>query len=110
MLDIKNGDLLVAGASEYPIRSRAFYPNSQGVAGMMFSDAYIPCSTKRARVDGSGDEIKLDPSLGLTCTPLWPADPQKTATVVLDTPVTLLQTYLPDTDGFFELLVEELQR
>jgi hypothetical protein len=109
-LNVVEGDLLVVGAKEYPIRSCAEWEteamNTSGFRRMAKKD----CSTKRAGVITSTSAGTIATSLtGLKCTPLDPVSPEIQKRVALDAPMELLQTYLTDGDGFVHLVVEEIK-
>lgn len=113
-LDVLEGDLLIVGTHEYPIKSCAEWQtiamNSQGFRRM----ASVSASTKRAQMAGAGvNRKKGAPSTlltGLRCTPLDPVDPELRKRLALETPHELLQTFLSDGSGFVRIVVEDLKK
>jgi len=109
-LDIVEGDLLVVGAKEYPIRSCAEWEStrmfSRGFRRMAIKNA----KTKRAGVVSSTSAGTIVTHLtDLKCTPLDPVSPEIQKRVALDAPMELLQTYITDGDGFVHLVVEDIK-
>lgn len=109
MIDIQNGDILVVGGKEYPVRSAADW-NAVRITPTFVRNASIPASTKRGTSDDSG---KITPAseylTGLKCTHLDPVSAELASTAGLDTPARLRQTFVADTTGVLHLIVEELQ-
>lgn len=107
-LDIVEGDILVVGANEYPIRSCAEWA---GFAGLPIKDAIVSCSTKRSPAIAGGKRGTPAANLvGLLCTPLDPVDPDLRRRMELDTPHELLQTFIQGTTEFVHLVLEDLKR
>lgn len=110
MLDIREGDVLVVGGKEYPIRSCAEWEsdrmNSAGFRRMAKKDA----KTKRAGTISASSAGTLAVNLtDLKCTPLDPVDPQLQKRIALDAPLELLQTFITDGDSFVHLVVEDIK-
>ena len=108
-LDLREGDTLVVGSTEYPIKSCASWRwlYGAGIARLATETA----STKRppAVVAGKrGAPVTLLASI--QCTPLDPADPEIRQRLALETPHELLQTFVNGGDVFYHLIVEELKR
>lgn len=107
-IDIREGDILVNGGNEYPIRSAAYW---EGFASKPIQAANKTYSTKRSPAISSGKRGEPATNLvGLSGTPLDPVDPDIQRRLGLDTPHELLQTYIYDASGFIHLIVEELKR
>jgi hypothetical protein len=110
-MDILEGDLLVVGSKEYPIRSCAewetYRMNTPGFRRMATKSA----STKRPPALSDGKRGAPATNLtGLKCTPLDPVSPEIQKRIALDTPMELLQTFLTDNAGFVHLVVEDLKK
>jgi hypothetical protein len=109
-LDITNGDILVVGVEEYPIRAVSYWAG-HGVTNGFTKMATVTASTKRSpAVSGGKIGTPVTNISSLTCTPLDPVDPELRQRLGLDTPHEVLQVYVPDTAGFFHLILEELKR
>lgn len=109
-LDIREGDLLVAGGIEYPIRSCADWTwgyYSSGIRRLLT----VTASTKRAPalVDGKRGAPATNLT-GIKCMPLDPADAEVVQRLGLETPHELLQTIVDGGDQFYALILEELKR
>lgn len=113
-LDIKNGDVLVVGTEEYPIRAVSFWAGPSGT--MPYTGlqrlANVTASTKRSPgIVGGKVGTPVTSIASLTCTPLDPVDPELRQRLGLQTPHEVLQVFVPDTAGaFFHLILEELKR
>ena len=112
MLDILDGDFLIVGTDEYPIRSCAEWNDNRMLTPGFRRMANTTASTKRpARVGSSGKRANPEINLsGLKCTPLDPVDPELRKRLELDTPHTLLQTFVTNGSGFVRLILEDLKR
>lgn len=104
-MDIIEGDVLVVGSKEYPIKACGDWEipgmNTRSFRHMATASA----STKRTK--------KGDPAVNLTglkCVPLMPVDHELRKRLALDTPHELKQTFIADATGFVHLIVEELKR
>jgi hypothetical protein len=108
-LDITNGDILVVGSNEYPIRAVAYWAGKITASG--FSRlATVTASTKRSpAVSGGKVGAPVTKESSITCTPLDPVDPEVRQRLGLQTPHEVLQTYVVDTGGFYHLVLEELK-
>lgn len=111
-MNIREGDILVVGANEYPIRSVAEWATTRLVETRTFiKQATVVASTKRSPAVVSGKRgAPVTLLSNLKCTPLDPIDPQLRQRLALDTPHELMQTFLADEIGFVQLIVEELKR
>lgn len=111
-LDIANGDILVVGSEEYPIRAVAFWSGAVSVNGPFSNIATVTASTKRSpAISGGKVGAPVTNIVIMKCTPLDPVDPEVRQRLGLQTPHEVLQTYVPDgMNGFFHLVLEELKR
>lgn len=110
-MDILEGDVLVVGSKEYPIKECGEWStdrmNTPGFRRM----ANVAASTKRPPALSAGKRSAPATKLtGLKCTPLDPVSSEIQKRVALDTPRELLQTFLTDGDGFVHLVVEDLKK
>lgn len=111
-IDIKEGDFLVVGSTEYPIRAVSEYNSILLTYSRTFARlATVTASTKRspAVVGGKRGAPALNLT-GLKCTPLDPVDAETRQRLGLDTPHELKQTFLADATGFIHLILEDLKR
>lgn len=110
-MDIREGDVLVVGSKDYPIKECGEWAtdrmNTPGFRRM----ANVSASTKRAPAISAGKRGAPVTNLtGLKCTPLDPVSSDIQKRVALDTPMELLQTFLTDGDGFVHLVLEDLKK
>lgn len=109
MLDIIEGDILVISNKEYPIKSCAKWTGF-GSTGAFRRSARLSASTKRSAISGGMRSAAATYLTGLKATPLDPVSSDLAATVQLDTPAVLLQTFLSDGTDYVHLVVEELKQ
>lgn len=108
-LDIVTGDIYVVGSDEYPIRSCAAW--SWGYGRAMKRLLKVDASTKRQPVISGGKRGAPATNLtGLRSTPLDPLSPEIAERLALETPHTLLQTFVDGGDVFYDLVLEDLKR
>jgi hypothetical protein len=113
-LDIKEGDVLVVGANEYPIRSCAEW--SWRYSRTFRRMATVTASTKRNPALVSGKRGAPVANLtGVKCTPLDPVDPElavklRSGRSDLGTPHELLVTFVDGGNVFYRLVLEDLKR
>lgn len=109
-LDIREGDILVVGAAEYPIRSCAGW--AWGAKGRaMRRLCTVTASTKRSPAPVSGKRGTPTTNLtGIRCTPVDPVDPEVAQRLGLNTPHELLQVTADGGEYFYVLVLEELKR
>jgi hypothetical protein len=110
-MDILEGDTLVVGSKEYPIKECGEWKtdrmNTPGFRRMAVEVA----STKRPPAISDGKRGAATTNLtGLRCTPLDPVSSEIQKRVALDTPMELLQTFITDGSGFVHLVVEDLKK
>lgn len=108
-LDLREGDILVVSAVEYPIRSCAAWKWGAGRAGRRLMNQ--TASTKRSPAMVGGKRGTATTQLSaLRCSPLDPVAPDLAERMGLNTPHELLQTTVDGGDVFYVLVVEELKR
>lgn len=107
-LDISVGNLLVVAGKGYPIHSCSNWEtdrmNSMGLRRM----ARTSCGIEQV-IDMATSQDGFDTATSYKCTPLDPLSPELRATIVLQTPAVLLQTFITDGAGFVHLIVEDLK-
>ena len=111
-LDVKEGDVLVVGSSEYPIKAVEDWAMQKANSPSFRSLAIQACSTKRSpEPDAEGKtgsmELYLD---NLACTPLAPVTAELAQSRGLEAAHELLQTFIGDQDGFVRLFLMEHKR
>ena len=112
-LDIREGDYLVVGAKEYPIRACQEWAWTRQGAGGIRRFATLTASTKRQPVVTDGK--RGTPVTKLTCVKHTPLDPIQTTPEIrerldLQTPHELLETYVNGGDVFYRLVLEDLKK
>lgn len=109
MIDVREGDVLVLGGVDYPIKSCEAWPWPAGTRGVIpFVGA--TASTKRSPGIVSGKRGEPAAHLaGLRSTALYPATPDILKREDLQTPHTLLMAYLDGSDTVYALVVEDLR-
>lgn len=108
--DIKNGDFLVVGGTEYPIRSVAVWVMRPSMSVAVRRLARVNAETKRNPDVVAGKRAAPETNLtGLKCTPLDPIEPEIRERLAINTPHTLLQTFVTDNESFLHLVLEDLQ-
>jgi len=109
MLDVREGDVLVLGSTEYPIKSCEAWPWPAGTRGVVpFLGA--TASTKRSpgiTAGKRGEPVAYLASVRSTA--LYPATPDILKREDLQTPHTLLMAYLDGGDTVYALVVEDLR-
>jgi hypothetical protein len=110
VLDIREGDILVVGTKEYPIKACSEWSGSRMGMATFKRQATISASTKRAISNGDKRSPASSYLTGLTVTPLDPVNAQLATTFGLDTPHELLQTFTGDATGYLQLILEDLKR
>lgn len=115
MLDIKEGDVLVVGTKEYPIKHVSEWVFNR--PGQMSLSSFarfstVQASTKRPpTISANGLRGTSIVNLAnLYCFPLDPVDPEVRRRLALETPHELLQTFVSDNDAFYVLVLEDLKR
>lgn len=104
-MNILEGDLLVIGTKNYPIRSCAEWATTRMNTAGFRRMATLTVSTMRTK---KGEPTALLSSL--RCTPLDPVDSEIRRRLALDTPHELLQTFITDGSGFVHLVLEDIKR
>jgi len=108
-MDILEGDLLVVGSTEYPIKSCAEWSTSKFLSGSFVRLATVAVSTKRSAIANGMRSAPATNLTGLTAMPLDPVSAEQAATVHLETPAELVQTFVTDGSGFVHLILEVLK-
>lgn len=107
-LDIKEGDYLVVGGKDYPIRSCAEWSWIGGTGIKRF--LRVTASTKRQPALGSGVYGEMTTKLtDVKCMDLDPVDAELRGRLLLDTPHELLQTVADGNGVFYQLILEDLK-
>lgn len=106
-VDIVNGDLLVIGSVEYPIRAVGKWPRVQASAASFDRSATVSASTKRADVT-SGERTPAVKLVGLRVQPLMPVDADTLKKLPdINSPHLMKQTFLRDGKEMVQLIIEE---
>lgn len=109
-MDIREGDILVVGSKDYPIKSCADWQQQAFSTPGFRRMARVNASTKRApAISGGKRGDAVAKLLGLKCTPLDPVSADIQKRVALDTPMELLQTFITDGSGFVHLVIEDVK-
>jgi len=110
-IDIKEGDLLVIGSDEYPVKSVMEWSKSHFNTYGFSRMASVSASTKRNPAISSGKRGAAAEKLtGLSITPLDPVSNDIIERLALDSPVRLLQTFIADSSEFVHVIVEDLKQ
>lgn len=108
MIDIREGDVLVIGSEEYPVKAVEVWTkasfNTYGFQRM----ANVSASTKRATISSGKRSAPTANLSGLKCTPLDAITAEVAARLALESPVRMLETFLSDSTGFLHVIVEDL--
>ena len=108
-LDIKEGDYLVVGTVEYPIRSCAEWPWKFTYA--LKRKLTVTASTKRQPSITSGKRgVPTTNLTGVKCTPVAPLDPELKKRMDIQTPHELLITFADGGTTQYKLVLEDLKR
>jgi hypothetical protein len=106
-LDILNGDILVVGSTEYPIRAVAVQAFRVDVGATFPILATVTASTKRPPAMSGGKRgAPVAQIASMKCTPLDTVNAEVAKRAGLDTPMNLLQTFCDG--GRIQLVVERL--
>lgn len=110
-MDIREGDILVVGSKEYPIKECGEWSDVRLNTPAFRLMANVSASTKRSPAISSGKRGSPTTNLSnLKCTPLDPVSSDIQERIALDTPMELLQTFLADGNGFVHLVLEDLKK
>jgi hypothetical protein len=110
-MDILEGDLLVVGGKEYPIRECGEWATDRMDTAGFRRMAKVDAITKRSPAITDGKRgAPVAKLLGLKCTPLDPVSSDIRERLALDTPHELLQTFITDGQGFVHLVVEDFKK
>lgn len=111
MIDIQEGDILLVGEVEYPIRSVARWAAFGSVSLAFQRLANVTASTKRPpALSATGTRGAPTVHLvGIQITPLDPIDAELRARLKLNTPHELLECFV-NGDPYLRLTVEDLRK
>lgn len=104
-IDIKEGDYLVVGAKSYPIRDCEVWDwaySGRAIRRML----RLTISTSRMQSSGTPSTILT----GIRATPLDPVDAETRERLALESPHTLLETFVEAGGTFYRLILEDLKR
>jgi len=107
-LDIKEGDYLVVGNAEYPIRSCAEWPWKFTYA--LKRKLTTTASTKRKPPITGSSYALVTHLTGVKCTPIAPLDPELKKRLDIQTPHELLITFADGGTTQYKLVLEDLKR
>lgn len=102
-LEIRNGDVLVVAGRRYPIARSAGYVNAR-VTPAFRRNLINTCTVVRS-IKGVESTV-----FSGKCTVLDPVDPDTRKRMLLETPHSVLQTFLSGTAEFEHLFVEDTHR
>lgn len=110
-LDIKEGDTLMVGTKEYPIKSCADWSDWDYGSHGLRRFLKVKASTKRSPSMSSGKRGSSTMQIrSLKCTPLDPVSAEIASRPDLETPHELLQTFADGGDAFYHLILEDIKR
>ncbi|MCO5182186.1 MAG: hypothetical protein M9896_19280 [Candidatus Promineofilum sp.] len=110
-LDIREGDVLVVGDREHPIRSCGEWAWNRSQASGMRRMCSVTAVTMRSPQVVDGKRGALATHLrNVRCMPLDPVEPDLAQRMALNTPHELLQTTVDGGDVFYSLVLEDLKR
>ncbi len=109
MLDVREGDVLVIGGVDYPIRSCEAWPWLTASRVLRFANQTGTIKRSPGMVGGKRGEPAVHLT-GVRCTMLYPASAELMQRPDLQTPHLLRQCYLDGSDTVYSLAVEELRR
>jgi hypothetical protein len=102
-LDIRNGDTLIVGNKRYPISRSAGYLNARVTPA--FRRSLVNTCTIVRSIKGTDTTV-----FSGKCTVLDPVDPETRKRMLLETPHSVLQTFIAGSAEFEHLFVEDLNR
>ena len=108
MVDIKEGDVLVVSGKEYTVRAVGSWVMSGGNSRSFLKLASKTAAIKQPAeiVDGKRGLPEFSQT-GLKCTPLDPVTAETQISMGIQGPFELLQTYLADEDGYYQVFIEQ---
>jgi hypothetical protein len=110
MIDIREGDILVVGSDEYPVKAVEVWTKTSFYTRSFIKMADVSASTKRNPAVTSGKRGTATTNLtSVSITPLDPVTLEVAERLALDSPVRLLETFMADSTGFVHVVVEDLQ-
>ena len=112
-IDIIDGDLLVIGSDEYPIRKANIW-DSSGLANSATHvlKATVACSTKRSPTEDTDGFIGTPVAnlTGLYCRPLDPVNTELARSEGIESAYELRYTIIANSTSFAQLFVEDVKR
>lgn len=107
-LDIREGDYLVNGTKEHPIKSCAEWAWSYGRGARRLMTLTVSTKRQPAMVSGKrgGRTTKLT---GLKSTPLDPVNAEIRQRLPVASPYELLQAFVDGGDVFYHLILEDIK-
>lgn len=112
MLDIREGDFLVVGTKEYPIKAVLDFAKSEFNTPSFAKLCTVTASTKRPPTVNASTGLRSTSSTNLSnlkCMPLDPASNEIMVRYGTGAPTELLTTFIADAAGFVELILEDLK-
>jgi len=110
MIDIREGDTLVVGSENYPVKAVEIWTRSNFNTSSFAKLANVSASTKRnPAISGGKRGTQTTSVTGLKITPLDPVTQDVVERLALESPVRLLETFIADSAGFVHVIVEDLQ-
>lgn len=112
MVDIKEGNVLVVSGKEYTVRAVGTWVMSdKGNSRSFLKLASVTASIKQPGeiVDGKRGLPEFSQT-GLTCTPLDPVTAETQISMGIQGPFELLQTFLADEDGYYQVFIEQAKK
>ncbi len=109
MIDIREGDYLVVGSDEYPVKAVEVWSKADFNTASFAAMAIVQASTKRAVLAGGLRSAPVTNLTGLLMTPLDPASQDVIIRLALESPVRIFETFVADETGFLHVIVEDLQ-
>ncbi len=109
MVDIREGDYLVVGSKEYPVKAVEMWASSNFHTSSFATMAIVSASTKRSVFSDGKSGAPVAHLTSLAITPLDPVTQDVVERLALESPVRLLETFAADDDGFVHVIVEDLQ-
>lgn len=108
MIDIREGDVLVIGSTEYPVKAVEVWTKANWNTYAFQRMANVTASTKRATMTSGKRGTPTTNLLGQKCTPLDPITAEVAERLALESPVRMLETFIADSTGFVHVIVEDL--
>ena len=110
MVDIREGDFLVVGTREYPVKAVEVWTKANWNTSSFQRMTSVTASTKRppALSNGLRSGTAVTNLSSIKITPLDPITAEVAERLALESPVRMLETFIADTTGFVHVIVEDL--